>query len=119
MITGAHLIIGTWQRTEPTFAAINPQTGRELPPPFGQAGQEQVNAALSAAVAAFSQVRSRDAIWPAQLLDQIAEQITNLGDALIDRANLETALPKSRLISERARTVGQLRLFAQIVREGA
>ncbi|HTA95524.1 MAG TPA: aldehyde dehydrogenase (NADP(+)), partial [Verrucomicrobiae bacterium] len=38
---------------------------------------------------------------------------------LIKRANLETALPEQRLIGERARTVNQLKMFAEIVREGS
>ena len=41
-----------------------------------------------------------------------------LGDALLERAALETALPRGRLEGERARTCGQLRLFAEVVRRG-
>jgi len=42
-----------------------------------------------------------------------------LGDELLKRAHLETGLPEARLTGERARTAGQLRLFAQIAREGS
>ncbi|HLZ52904.1 MAG TPA: aldehyde dehydrogenase (NADP(+)), partial [Verrucomicrobiae bacterium] len=35
------------------------------------------------------------------------------------RAHLETGLPETRLTGERARTVNQLKLFAQVVREGS
>ena len=38
---------------------------------------------------------------------------------LIDAAQVETALPRERLVAERARTVGQLRMFANVVREGS
>jgi 2,5-dioxopentanoate dehydrogenase len=41
-----------------------------------------------------------------------------IGDALIERAMLETGLPRARLESERGRTAGQLRLFASVVRQG-
>src|SRR3974390_3059802 len=42
-----------------------------------------------------------------------------LGDDLIQRGHLETGLPEARLTGERARTVNQLKLFAQLVREGS
>jgi len=74
---------------------------------------------MAAASAAFEAVANLDPRWPASLLDRIAEEIMALGDALLDRAAAETALPRGRLISERGRTVGQLKMFAQIVREGA
>src|SRR6185295_14652597 len=41
-----------------------------------------------------------------------------LGDILIERAMAETGLPRARLEGERARTVGQLKLFADVVRAG-
>ena len=41
-----------------------------------------------------------------------------LGDTLLNRAHAETGLPLARLTGERGRTVGQLRLFASVVRDG-
>ena len=38
---------------------------------------------------------------------------------LVERANRETALPEARLKGESARTINQLRLFAQVVEEGS
>jgi len=43
----------------------------------------------------------------------------NLGDALLERCHLETALPMGRLQGERGRTMNQLKLFASVVREGS
>jgi NADP-dependent aldehyde dehydrogenase len=43
----------------------------------------------------------------------------SLGDDLIERAHRETGLPEARLIGERGRTVGQLKQFAHVVREGS
>ena len=63
--------------------------------------------------------RQRTSLERAQFLERIAAEIEALGDALIERANAETALPAARLSGERARTCGQLRLFAQTVREGS
>src|SRR6185369_9678735 len=42
-----------------------------------------------------------------------------LGDKLIERASLETALPNARFVGERARTCGQLRMFADLLDEGS
>ena len=55
----------------------------------------------------------------AAFLEAIAEQIAALGDALIERAMAETGLPRARLEGERGRTIGQLRLFASVLREGS
>jgi NADP-dependent aldehyde dehydrogenase len=52
------------------------------------------------------------------LLRRIAGEIMILDDRLIERCHLETALSEERLVSERARTVTQLRLFADLVEEG-
>src|SRR6185436_6283950 len=54
----------------------------------------------------------------AEFLDRIADAIERAGE-LLEVANLETALPLERLAGERARTAGQLRLFANLVREGS
>ncbi len=45
--------------------------------------------------------------------------IEAIADELIERAGLETALPKTRLQAETIRTCGQLRLFAQVTEEGS
>ncbi|NED29013.1 aldehyde dehydrogenase (NADP(+)), partial [Streptomyces anulatus] len=51
-------------------------------------------------------------------LDACAEEIEALGDALPALAARETGLPTARLNGERGRTCGQLRLFAELVRDG-
>ncbi len=55
----------------------------------------------------------------ADFLDRIAEEILALGDALIERCGLESGLPPGRLTGERGRTMNQLRLFAEVLREGS
>lgn len=55
----------------------------------------------------------------ATFLERIADELVALGPALLERAHAETALPLPRLEGERARTVGQLRLFASLAREGS
>src|SRR6476646_6740095 len=119
-LCGYHCIDGRWKAAgDETFDALNPATGETLSPHFAEATIDEVNAAVLAARHALLAVRDRDPLWPAELLDAIASQIEGLGDELLDRGEAETALPRPRLTGERARTCGQLRMFAQIAREGS
>ena len=53
----------------------------------------------------------------ALFLDEIANEIINLGDGLIERCCLETGLPEARIIGECGRTVSQLNMFGSLVRD--
>lgn len=55
----------------------------------------------------------------ANFLDEIATQIELLGADLIHTAMAESNLPEARLTGERGRTCGQLRMFANFIREGS
>jgi 2,5-dioxopentanoate dehydrogenase len=118
-MSGNHLINGMWQASPQRFSHRNPATGEVLQPDFCEATNEQVDATLRAAAEAFAATNQLDSRWPAKLLDAAADRVMDLGDALLERAEAETALPRARLISERGRTVGQLKLFAEVVREGS
>lgn len=119
-LSGRHWIDGRWKAAgDEAFDAVNPATGQTLTPHFAEATINEVDAAVSAARGAFLTVRDRDLLWPADLLEEIASQIEALGDELLERGEAETALPRARLTGERARTCAQLRMFAQIVREGS
>jgi alpha-ketoglutaric semialdehyde dehydrogenase len=101
------------------FQAINPSTGEKFAPDFHEASLAEVDAALNAAAAAFEIYRLQSPETRAKLLDAIAAEIEALGDTLLQRAHAESGLPLARLTGERARTCGQLRLFAAVVREGS
>ncbi len=102
-----------------SFPAMAPATGEKLTPPFFNATDAEVNDALAAAVDAFDDYRTRPREQIAAFLDRIAEEILRLGDDFIRRANQETALPEARLTGERTRTVNQIKMFADLVREGS
>lgn len=102
-----------------TFHAVDPTTQTALPGTFVEATQEEVDQAVALAAAAFPTYRRLRPAQRADFLDRIAEEILQLGPALIERAMQETALPEGRLTGERGRTVNQLRLFAEVVREGS
>ena len=104
---------------ETAFHGVNPATGAEIDPPYSGAGATDVERACALAWAAFDAYRETSLDQRAGFLETIASRILDLGDALIERAMLETGLPRARLEGERGRTVGQLRLFAAVVREGS
>ena len=105
-------------QTTLTFSAVNPATGKRLDPLYYEATSGEIDRAMKLAQKAFETYRNVPAEKIAGLLDTMADEITALGDELIQRANAETGLPEARLNGERGRTTGQLKMFAQLVREG-
>ena len=101
-----------------TFHAFEAASGEPLEPAYPASTVEDVAAACEAAAGAFDAYRELPAERRAAFLDAIGEEIMALGDALLERAHRETGLPIARLTGERGRTVGQLKLFAQVVRDG-
>ncbi|TWA66634.1 NADP-dependent aldehyde dehydrogenase [Azospirillum brasilense] len=99
--------------------AIDPSTGATLEPAFGGGGAAEVDRACQLAWDAFDAFRETAPEDRAVFLEAVARNILDLGDALIVRAMAESGLPRARLEGERGRTVGQLRLFAAVVREGS
>src|SRR5258708_20712668 len=94
------------------LAGGDPATNAVLGPNFSAAGPKEIRGACAAAERAFGEFASIDYQRRAQFLETISEEILGLGDALLERAHLETALPLARLAGERMRTINQLRLFA-------
>ena len=101
-----------------SFQACNPASGHEIAPPFGNATPQDVELACALAARAFDRYRETTPEQRARFLERAAQNILDLGPALIERSMLESGLPRARLEGERGRTVGQLRLFATVVRDG-
>lgn len=119
-ITGAQFI-GTKRSAEGTtsFQGINPVNDEKLAIDFKDATADELEQAVQLAEAAFPTYAKTSAEDRARFLDQIADEILDLGDELLERCHQETALPLGRLTGERGRTMGQLKLFAQVLREGS
>ena len=117
-VDGSILIGGESHRGARTFSAIDPATGSAIGPDFHEADAGHVDAACAAAARAFPILRDLPPADRARFLEAAAEEIEALGDMLIERAMRESGLPRARLEGERARTTGQLRLFASVLREG-
>jgi len=119
-LSGAQFIGPEVSRDAPAeFSAFAPATGKALEPAFAEASAREVDAAMALADRAFPALYATSGTRRAELLEAIADEITALGDALIERAGAETGLPAARLSGERGRTVSQLKLLASTVREGS
>jgi NADP-dependent aldehyde dehydrogenase len=114
MLIGASAVRGQ----DATLHAFDPVRNADLEPAFGGGGAAEVARACDLAEDAFDAYRAAPLETRAQFLEAIADNIMALGDTLIERAHVESALPKARLEGERARTIGQLKMFASLVREG-
>lgn len=97
---------------------IDPRTGERLEPGFPAATLAEVNRLCKAADGVFDAYRALPLEQRAAFLEAIGDEIISLGDDLVDLVVRETALPRGRIDGERARTVGQLRLFAAVIRQG-
>ncbi|WP_332305663.1 aldehyde dehydrogenase (NADP(+)) [Rhizobium sp. GR12] len=117
-ITGDLLIGNQLSGDDRSFRATNPATGETLEPVFAIASADDVARAADIAAQAFDIYRSASLEVRAAFLETIAANILDIGDALIERAHAESGLSKARLEGERARTVWQLGLFAEVVRDG-
>jgi alpha-ketoglutaric semialdehyde dehydrogenase len=98
--------------------AVSATDGARLEPGFAGVGAAQLDRACALAAEAFDAYRGAGLEDRARFLEAIAANIEALGDALLERAHAETGLPLARLTGERGRTMGQLRLFARVVRDG-
>ncbi|MGB6679266.1 MAG: aldehyde dehydrogenase family protein, partial [Terriglobales bacterium] len=105
--------------THEVFYALNPKSGERLEPSFSAASPNEVNRAVSLAHQAFANYYRVSARDQGAFLRTIAANIESIAEELVERAEVETALPKPRLQGETVRTCAQLRMFAQVVEEGS
>ncbi|AOK06481.1 2,5-dioxovalerate dehydrogenase [Burkholderia latens] len=120
MTIAGNLLIGQRARrgTNGDIYAIDAASGERMEPAFGGASVADLDEACALAWAAFDTYRETKPEARAAFLDTIASNIVALGDELVERCVAETGLPRARIEGERGRTVGQLRMFADVVRAG-
>ncbi len=120
MIKGDNVIgYTTSKEGSEVLQAYQPKENKSFPESFHVATEKEVNLALEKAREAFLEYRSYSGKQKAKFLEAIADGIENLGEELISRASAESGLPTGRLEGERGRTCGQLRMFAELLREGS
>jgi 2,5-dioxopentanoate dehydrogenase len=100
------------------FYGYSPHTGKPLSPAFREATRSEINESIVLANSAFRQYRKISPLQRSVFLEKIAGNIEALGEDLLKIIHEETALPLTRLTGERGRTTSQLKLFAQLLRDG-
>ena len=113
--TGKHLIAGRWVAGDETFAS-SPAEGPVRN--YSMGSSALVDEAVRAAEEAFETYGYSSRAERAAFLEAIAAEIDARGDDITEIGSGETGLPKARLVGERGRTVGQLRLFAAHILKG-
>jgi len=98
--------------------ALNATTGEILPPVFQAASAAEVDQAGRLAAAAAPVLARLPGATRAKFLRAVAQKLESNVAELAARGTLETALPAGRCQAETGRTVGQLRLFAEVAERG-
>jgi NADP-dependent aldehyde dehydrogenase len=118
-VSGHNYIAGTRSaKGTNTLRSHEASTGEALPYRFHQATLDEVDCAAVTAASAYPTFRNLSAARRAEFLDAIASELEALDDDFIALVCRETALPTGRIQGERARTSGQMRLFATMLRRG-
>ena len=97
---------------------FNPRTGERTGKPLSETTDAEVDAAVEAAAAALPAWAGLDGEERARALEAVAAALDAHAGELVPLADEETALGETRLTGEVARTTGQLRLFAGVLRDG-
>ena len=93
--------------------------GAFIPTSYPISSTAEVEQVLQDAATASIPFSKKTFIERAIFLEAIAEEIMELRDALLEKTHEETALPIARLTGERGRTCTQLKLYANLLRNGS
>ncbi|PTX63024.1 NADP-dependent aldehyde dehydrogenase [Kordia periserrulae] len=120
MITGKNYIGNSLSaKGNKTYTTFNPQANTENKTIFTEATSEEINDAVDLASEAFKAYQRISGAKKAAFLNAIADEIIALDDELIQTYMSESGLPEGRAKGERGRTIGQLRMFAELLTEGS
>lgn len=114
MYVGSTRVLGT----AGVVHGSDPRTGERLEPAYGLGDAAVVARAAALAAEAFPVYRATGPQVRAAFLEQVADNITAVGESVVERVQRETGIVEARVRGELARTTNQLRLFAGVVREG-
>ena len=99
--------------------SIDPKNNQKLNEKFTNATLDEINYAIKKSKDAFNLYKQIPSKERASFLETIANNIMDLGDILVNRVKKETGLTEQRIVGERGRTVGQLKLFADLIKDGS
>lgn len=102
-----------------TTLSHDPRTGDPFGEPIPHTALAELNRLLAAADDAAPVWAATPGAQRARVLEAVADALDGSVDSLVEIADRETALGPIRLRGEVARTTGQLRMFAELAREGS
>lgn len=100
------------------FHTLNPRSGKRLDVDFAEATIDEVDRAVELAFSSFSEFNDLLPERRAEFLTAIADEIELIGKDLIQVFCFESGLSEQRAITERKRTVFQLRSFSKALIQG-
>jgi len=115
MLKGKHLIAGNWVDGTGEFSNAPLDGEADI---FSNGAPDLVDAAAKAAEEAFWSFAYSKRTDRAAFLRAVADELDALGDEITAMGMKETGLPEARLVGERGRTTGQLKLFADHIEAG-
>ncbi|HEY6576804.1 MAG TPA: aldehyde dehydrogenase family protein, partial [Mycobacterium sp.] len=119
-LTGQMIIAGApVTGTGEEIRGFDPASNAALEPGYRHGDAGHVDSACAAAAEAFPGFRATTSEQRARFLETIAANLEAIKAPLVARAVLESGLPEGRIAGEVGRTTGQLRLFAEVLREGS
>nr|WP_052477887.1 aldehyde dehydrogenase (NADP(+)) [Kibdelosporangium sp. MJ126-NF4]CEL14752.1 Ketoglutarate semialdehyde dehydrogenase [Kibdelosporangium sp. MJ126-NF4]CTQ96618.1 Ketoglutarate semialdehyde dehydrogenase (EC 1.2.1.26) [Kibdelosporangium sp. MJ126-NF4] len=102
-----------------TVQGYNPRTGQPYGDPLAATSDTEVDRLCEATHTAYLTWSGWTAADRARVLDLVADRLDEQSETLIGVADAETALGVPRLTGELKRTTNQLRMFADVLREGS
>jgi len=99
-----------------SFHAVNPADNSISSTEYCIASDSDIESALDLATRAAPVLAKLPSEKKVLFLDKIAENILAAGDLLLITCQFETGLPESRIISERGRTISQIKMFSDYIR---
>ncbi len=120
MISGTNAIGSkSSKKGNKTFKTFDPKQNIDTEWTFYEASANEIDEAIDLATTAFKVYKDFSGAKKAGFLEAIADEIEAIGDDLIDTYCMESGLPDGRARGERGRTMGQLRAFANLLKEGS
>jgi NADP-dependent aldehyde dehydrogenase len=119
-ITGKNLIGNTVSaKYNKTFTGLGGTVKNISTNKFYEASTEEIDEAVTKAHAAFLVYRNFSGTRKAEFLEAIAAKLSESKDEILPITEQETKLSSGRLQGEMQRTINQLRLFANLLKEGS
>lgn len=99
-------------------ATVDPRSGARRETDLRESGQEEIDAALALTSAAAGWLSDLGRLGRAGMLDAIAASLEDRRVDLVATADAETGLGEGRLNGELTRSIVQLRMFGDVLRDG-